>query len=100
MRYGNRPPMAARAEAEGRIVEFIEDFAARRALQWVVAARVDDAVIGTCSLFGFEPRHRRAEVGYALRSDQWRRGLASEAVALALGWGFRTLGLHRIEADI
>ena len=100
MRYWSRRPMAARVEAEDKIVEITEDFAARKALQWVVAARADDAVIGTCSLFRFEPRHRRAEVGYALRSGQWGRGLAAEAVALALQWGFRSLGLHRIEADI
>ncbi|MCJ0825506.1 GNAT family N-acetyltransferase [Luteimonas sp. 50] len=100
MRYWSRSPMAARGEAEGRIAEIVEDFAARKALQWMIAARVDDAVIGTCSLFRFDPRHRRAEVGYALRSDHWGRGLAREAVALALEWGFRTLGLHRIEAGI
>ena len=100
MRYWSRTPMAARGEAEGRIAEIVEDFAARKALQWMIAARADDAVIGTCSLFRFDPRHRRAEVGYALRSDHWGRGLAREAVALALEWGFRTLGLHRIEAGI
>jgi ribosomal-protein-alanine N-acetyltransferase len=92
--------MATRAEAEGRIAEFIEDFDARKALPWVIATRAHDEVIGTCTLFRFEPRHRRAEIGYALRSDHWGRGFAGEAVALALDWGFRTLGLHRIEADI
>jgi len=66
----------------------------------VVTLRQDDAVIGTCTLFRFEPRHRRAEIGYSLRSDHWGRGLASEAVSLMLDWAFRTLGLHRIEADI
>ena len=44
--------------------------------------------------------HRRAEVGYALRSDHWGRGLASEAASLAIDWGLRALDLHRIEADI
>jgi ribosomal-protein-alanine N-acetyltransferase len=100
MRYWSRPPMTALAEAEGRIAEYAEDFDARKALQWVVATRARDEVIGTCALFRFEPRHRRAEIGYALRSDHWGRGLACEAVTLALDWGFRTLGLHRIEADI
>ena len=100
MRYWSRPPMSMRAEAEGRIAEFVEDFDARKALPWVIATRAHDEVIGTCTLFRFEPRHRRAEIGYALRSDHWGRGLAAEAVALALDWGFRTPGLHRVEADI
>jgi RimJ/RimL family protein N-acetyltransferase len=100
MRYWSRPPMAARAEAEERIAEYAEDFHARKALQWVIATRANDEVIGTCALFRFESRQRRAETGYALRSDHWGRGLAGEAVALALDWGFRTLGLLRIEAGI
>jgi ribosomal-protein-alanine N-acetyltransferase len=100
MRYWSRPPMTTRGEAEGLITEIDEGFARRTHLNWVVTLRQDDAVIGTCTLFRVEPRHRRAEIGYSLRSDHWGRGLASEAVALMLDWAFRTLGLHRIEADI
>jgi ribosomal-protein-alanine N-acetyltransferase len=100
MRYWSRPPMTTRGEAEGLIVEIEEGFAKRTHLNWVIASRQDDAVIGTCTLFRFEPRHRRAEIGYALRSEHWGRGLAAEAVALALDWAFRALALHRIEADI
>lgn len=100
MRYWSRPPMTTRGEAEGLIVEIDEGFACRTRLNWVIAQRQDDAVIGTCALFRFEPRHRRAEIGYALRSDHWGRGLAAEAATLALDWAFRALGLHRVEADI
>jgi [ribosomal protein S5]-alanine N-acetyltransferase len=100
MRYWSRPPMTLRSEAEGLIDEILEGFEQRTLLNWVVATRADDTVIGTCTLFHFEPRHRRAEVGYSLHSDHWGRGLAAEAATLALDWAFRSLGLHRIEADI
>lgn len=100
MRYWSRPPMTARSEAEGLIAEIEESFTQRTMLNWMLTLRSDDTVIGTCTLFRFEPRHRRAEVGYALRSDHWGRGLAAEAATLALDWAFRTLGLHRVEADI
>ena len=100
MRYWSRPPMQARNEADGLIAEIDDAFARRTMLNWVVAMRGSDDVIGSCTLFHVEPRHRRAEIGYALRSDLWGRGLAREAVALALDWAFRTLGLHRVEADI
>ena len=100
MRYWSRPPMSMRAEAEGRIAEFVEDFDARKALQWVIATRAHDEAIGTCTLFRFEPRHRRAEIGYALRSDHWGRGLASEAAALAIDWAFRALALQRVGAAV
>ena len=98
-RYWSRPPMQTCAEAEGLLAEMEEAFAARSMLHWLVA-RGDDAAIGTCTLFHFDPRNRCAEIGYAVLPDYWGRGFASEAVALALKWGFDSLGLQRIEADI
>lgn len=100
MRYWSRAPMAGRDEAEGLIVEIDEGFAQREKLNWIIAGRDDDMAIGTCTVFHFDVRHRYAEIGYALRSDLWGQGLAREAVTLVLDWGFRTLELHRIEADI
>ena len=100
MRYWSRPPMTARAEAEGLIGEILDGFAQRTILNWMVESRQDGALIGTCALFRIDARHRRAEIGYSLRRDHWGRGLAAEAVSLLLDWSFRTLGLHRIEADI
>ncbi|MCL1635393.1 GNAT family N-acetyltransferase [Luteimonas sp. SX5] len=99
MRYWSRPPMTERTEAEAAIGEMQEAFAERDKINWVIADK-SDAVIGTCTLFRFDARHRRAELGYALRSDRWGQGLAHEAVSAALDWAFRSLALHRIEADI
>ena len=92
--------MTARAEAEGLIGEILDGFGQRTMFNWMVVSRSDDALIGTCALFRIERRHRRAEIGYSLRSDRWGRGLAAEAVSLMLDWAFRTLDLHRVEADI
>jgi len=99
MRYWSRPPLADRAEAEAMHRRFETGFATREALTWAIATP-DDALVGTCTLFRFEPRHRRAEIGYALRSDLWGRGLAREALTLLLDWAFPALRLHRIEADV
>ncbi len=99
MRYWSRPPMTVRDEAVALIAEMQEGFDERAKLNWVVADK-QDAAIGTCTLFRFDARHRRAELGYALRSDLWGRGLASEAASTALDWAFRALRLHRVEADI
>lgn len=100
MRYWSRPPMSASSEAEGLVAEILDACAQRTMLNWMVTQRDDDAVIGTCTLFRFDPRHRRAEIGYSLRQDRWGRGYAREAVTLSLDWAFGTLGLHRIEAGI
>ena len=99
MRYWSRPPMLVRDEAEKLIGEIDEGFRARTLLNWMIVDATD-AVIGTCTLFRFDPRHRRAELGYALHPAHWDRGLAHEATTLALDWAFDTLRLHRIDASI
>ena len=100
MRYWSRPPMTTLGEAQGLLGEMLDSFEQRSLLNWMVTTREDDGVIGTCTLFRIDPRHRHAEIGYALRSDHWGRGLACEAVTLMLDWAFRRLDLQRVEADI
>jgi RimJ/RimL family protein N-acetyltransferase len=100
MRYWSRPPMTTLGEAQGLIGEMLDSFEQRSLLNWMITTRDDDGVIGTCTLFRIDPRHRHAEIGYALRSDHWGRGIAGDAVALMLDWTFRRLDLQRVEADI
>lgn len=75
---------------------------ARRAAAREPRAEYDLAVIRQADgdLIGYgrlavEP-HRSGQIGFALRPDQWGRGLGSETVRLLLGFGFDHLGLHRI----
>ena len=60
----------------------------------------DDRVLGTANLLHFDWPNRRAEVGYALIQPCWGKGFAGEAVAAMLEYGFETLDLHRIEAEL
>ena len=92
--------MTTLGEAQGLVGEMLDSFEQRLLFNWMVTTRDDDGVIGTCTVFRIDPRHRHAEIGYALRSDHWGRGIAGEAVALVLDWAFRRLDLQRVEADI
>lgn len=99
MRYWSRPPMQDLAEARALIDDIHQSMIGRRLINWVIAD-ADNAVIGSCTLFQFDPGHRRAELGYALHPAQWGRGIAREAATLALDWAFGHLGLHRCDAGI
>ena len=57
-------------------------------------------MIGSCGFHLYERRHRRAEIGYELHSDYWRRGIMSEATQAVLQFCFERLGAHRLEADV
>jgi ribosomal-protein-alanine N-acetyltransferase len=43
-------------------------------------------------------RDRSGELGYAVRRADWGKGYATEAGTLMLDFGFRELGLHRVQA--
>jgi RimJ/RimL family protein N-acetyltransferase len=45
-------------------------------------------------------RDRRAELGYWLAADSWGKGFATEAAGTVVDFGFRELGLARIDAQV
>ena len=95
----NSAPMQDPAEAAALIDELRAEYAAHQAVHWAVTLRGDSRVLGLMGLAAWEKYHRRAEIGYDLRRDQWGRGLATDAVRAILTFGFTRLDLHRVEAQ-
>lgn len=100
MRYWSFPAWTELSQAQDRLVNAISGCDAQHLLCWAVVERADDRLIGGVTLFSIDRAQGRAEIGYSLRSDRWGRGLAREALQLALAHAFDGLGLRRIEADI
>lgn len=109
MRFWGHAPLASRAEAEEYVEGIRRGAAMGTLLQWAVCegepGRTDDGaadvcpLLGTCTLAGVDPTHRRAELGVALLPEAMGRGLATAAARAAIDYGFEELGLHRITAD-
>jgi RimJ/RimL family protein N-acetyltransferase len=57
----------------------------------------DGNFIGGCGLNRVDRPNRNANLGYWVRSGRAGRGVAPVAALLLAGWGFRTLGLRRLE---
>ncbi len=100
MRYWSFPPMTEIAQAQEMFEKNVRGVQSGEFLPWVVALAANDAMIGTCTLFAFDWKHRRAMIGYALVRTQWGHGYAQDALRLVLTHAFGALGLHRLEADI
>jgi len=66
---------------------------------WGLVHKGDDRLVGTCGFLDWHPYHSRAEIGYALSSKYWRRGLMTEAVRELVSFGFRTMDLNRIQGQ-
>jgi RimJ/RimL family protein N-acetyltransferase len=100
MAYWSSLPMRSRGEAAEYVEEIHAHFATKTLFQWGIARKEDDLVIGTCTLFSLSAPNHRAEIGYALGRPHWGRGYAHEAVTAVIQFGWETLGLHRLEADV
>lgn len=56
-------------------------------------------VIGDCGYHTWSKPHNRAEIGYGLYNDTYKRkGYMTEALMTVLGYGFNQMRLHRVEA--
>lgn len=100
MRYWGFPPWTELAQAEAHIASVLAITEPVPSFSWVLARASDDTLAGTTTLFGIRRDQLRAELGYCLAPAEHGKGIASEAVRLALGFAFGTLGLERIEADV
>lgn len=100
MRYWSFPPWQELAQAEAYIARVRAETADGRVMPWVVAAREDDRLVGTATLYGLNREQRRSEIGYSLSPAEQGRGIASEALRAVLAYCFDELGFGRVEADV
>lgn len=100
MRYWSSPPWTDEADGVELVESVRRQFAEGSLYQWGVARSDDQKLIGTCTLAQVDAQNRRAEIGFALRRDQWGQGYMTEAVQTLLRFAFEQLNLHRIEADV
>jgi [ribosomal protein S5]-alanine N-acetyltransferase len=100
MRYWDGATMTTREDALNYIDHIHLGFRRRELFQWGIADRETNAIVGTCTLTHVSPNHERAEIGFAIRQERWGQGLGSEAVEAVVAFGFESLNLHRIEADV
>jgi len=62
------------------------------------AIEVNSRVVGTTGIHGIDWRHGHGETGITIGDKSlWRKGIASEAIALRTAFCFRELNLHKIK---
>ena len=66
---------------------------------WGIVLKDSGAFVGTCGIdVGYAPEHARAELGYVLSREHWGKSLMPEAARAVIRFGFRRMGLNRVEA--
>ena len=71
----------------------------RSFILFLLSDKSSGKIIGRCGLHNWNKDHKRAEIGYHLSEEKYKRkGFMTEAVSAILDYGFNILKLHRIEA--
>lgn len=69
-------------------------------LEWAIALRDGDELIGTCGLHSFDAARRLAEVGCLLRRSAWGKGYMTEALGRLMHFAGNVLQMHGLTADV
>lgn len=95
--YGTMPFQQV-DQAQKMVQSFSKNFEEKRGIRWGMILKETDEYIGSVGLNNLVLTSKRAEIGYELHPDYWRKGLISEAVNAVLQYSFEELGLFRIGA--
>lgn len=67
---------------------------------WGITLKESNSVIGTICYWRMQKEHYRAEIGYILHPAQQGKGIMNEAIKAVIKYGFETMKLHSIEANV
>ncbi len=71
----------------------------RSFLLFLLIDKQSSKIIGRCGLHNWNKEHKRAEIGYVMEEESFKRkGLMTEAVQAIINYGFNEMKLNRIEA--
>ena len=69
-------------------------------IAWAITLKNETKPIGTITFWNIKKEHYRAEIGYALHTNYQGAGLMQEAIHAVLDYGFKTMKLHSVEANV
>lgn len=99
-RYYGQETLDHIEQAEKFVAFFSENYTEKRGIRWGIERKETQGIIGTIGFNAWSPKHKRAEIGYEIHPEQWRKGYISEAVSEILSYGFESMGLTRIGAVV
>jgi ribosomal-protein-alanine N-acetyltransferase len=101
MQYIDRERAVTIKDAEiflGRINASVDS---NNGILWGITLKEDpEKLIGNIGFWRLIKEHYRAEVGYMLNPAFWKKGIMKEALQEVINFGFNSMNLHSIEANI
>jgi ribosomal-protein-alanine N-acetyltransferase len=100
LQFLDRDPAQSIDEARQWIRTINEGIDSNQYIAWAIALKNAPRLLGTISFWNIKKEHYRAEIGYALHPQLQGQGLMQEAMTVVLDYGFHTIKLHSVEANV
>jgi [ribosomal protein S5]-alanine N-acetyltransferase len=99
LQFIGREPAVSVKEAEVFINMITQSIKENESVMWGIALRTAPSIlIGNICYWRLQKENFRAEIGYSLHPQYWRKGIMKEAINKVLSYGFEVLKLHSVEA--
>ena len=100
MKYVPRPLAKTKEEALAHIALIEDRIVTNDGINWAITLKGSPKMIGIIGHYKIQPENYRSEIGYMILPQYNGKGITTEAVKVAVEYGFDQLQLHSIEAII
>lgn len=100
MKFIPRPLAETIEDAQKFITECNAGIEKNDYINWAIAQKDDNKLIGMIGFFRMQPENFRGEIGYILNPNFHGKGIMKEASDEAIKFGFEKMNFHSIEAVI
>lgn len=99
-RYYGQETLNNIEQAEAFVDFFANSYKEKRGVRWGIELKGYQGIIGTMGFNAWSPKHKRAEIGYEIHPEHWRKGYTFEAISKVIQYGFNEFDLTRIGAVV
>ena len=97
-KYLSFEPYKDISQATKRIQDCIQGYTSLDSpIKWAIEYKENNKLVGSIDFVKWDRENNVAEIGYALNSKYWNKGIMTEAVAEIIKFGFEHMELNRIE---
>ncbi|MBQ3080487.1 MAG: GNAT family N-acetyltransferase [Clostridia bacterium] len=87
------------SESRGYIRYMLRKYRSGEPSSWGIEEKASGKIIGTIGYMWYQRENNSCEVGYSLARAHWGRGYMTEALKAVIAYSFKTLRIHRVEAQ-
>ena len=88
------------SDTQKKFEQELESFSKGDSVYWAIVLKKTNKFIGGAGFWRIIKEHYRAEIGYQLLPEYWRKGYSLEALIAIIQFGFKKMGLHSIEGNV